>query len=84
MRSSGGPAHPLLDVRSFERLQIAIIHGENNGRASSGGYVYTAPRSIQWKTMVTDYGRFDGTIGGIRFAAAYTRVNGWNVELNAR
>jgi hypothetical protein len=33
--------------------------------------------------MVTDCGRFDGTIGGIRFAATYIRANGWNVELNA-
>jgi hypothetical protein len=64
-------------------LQIAIINGENNGCASSGGYLYTAPRPIRWKTIVTDYGRFDGTIGGIMFATTYAAANGWNVELNA-
>lgn len=64
-------------------LQIAVINGENNGCANAGGYVYTAPRPVRWKTTVTDYGRFDGTIGGIMFAAAYTAANGWNVELNA-
>jgi hypothetical protein len=64
-------------------LQIAVINGENNGCANAGGYLYTAPRPVRWKTMVTDYGRFDGTIGGIMFAAAYTPANGWNVELNA-
>jgi hypothetical protein len=64
-------------------LQIAIINGENNGCANAGGYLYTAPRPVRWKTTVTDYGRFDGTIGGIMFAAAYTPANGWNVELNA-
>jgi len=64
-------------------LQIAIINGENNGCASAGGYLYTAPPPVRWKTMVTDYGRFDGTIGGIMFAATYTPANGWTVELNA-
>ena len=64
-------------------LQIAIINGENNGCGSSGGYLYTAPRPVRWKTMVTDYGRFDGTIGEIKFAATYTPANAWTVELNA-
>jgi hypothetical protein len=64
-------------------LQIAIINGENNGCGSSGGYLYTAPRPVRWKTMVTDYGRFDGTIGGIMFAATYTPATAWTVELNA-
>jgi hypothetical protein len=64
-------------------LQIAIINGENNGCGSAGGYLYTAPLPVRWKTTLTDYGRFDGTIGGIMFAAAYTPANGWNVELNA-
>jgi hypothetical protein len=64
-------------------LQIATINGENNGCGSAGGYLYTAPRPVQWKTIVTDYGRFDGTIGGIRFAATYIPANGWTVELNA-
>jgi hypothetical protein len=64
-------------------LQVAIINGENNGCASDGGYLYTAPRPVRWKTIVTDYGRFDGTIGGIMFAATYTPATGWNVNLNA-
>jgi hypothetical protein len=64
-------------------LQIAIINGENNGCGNAGGYLYAAPRPVRWKTTVTDHGRFDGTIGEIMFAAAYTPANGWNVELNA-
>ena len=64
-------------------LQIAIINGENNGCGNAGGYLYTAPRPVRWKTIVTDYGRFDGTISGIMFAASYNAASGWHVELNA-
>jgi len=80
---------PLRTVRADSRqaaelaLQIAIINGENNGCSSAGGYLYTAPRPIKWKTIAFDYGRFDGTISGIMFAATYNPASGWNVELNA-
>jgi hypothetical protein len=80
---------PLRMVRSDSRqaaelaLQIAVINGENNGCGSAGGYLYTAPRPIRWTTIVTDYGRFDGTISGIMFTATYNPASGWKVELNA-
>jgi hypothetical protein len=80
---------PLRTVRADSRqaaelaMQIAIINGENNGCGSAGGYLYTTPWPIRWKTVVTDYGRFDGTIGGITFAATHSPASGWNVELNA-
>ena len=32
---------------------------------------------------MTDYGRFDGTIAGIRFAVKYRPGVGWQAELNA-
>jgi hypothetical protein len=64
-------------------LQIAVVKGENNGCGSAGGYLYTGPRPILWKRIVTDYGRFDGTIGGIMFAATYSPADGWKVGLNA-
>jgi hypothetical protein len=80
---------PLRTVRADSRrsaelaLQIAIINGENNGCSSAGGYLYTRPRPIRWKTAVIGDRRFDGTIGGIMFAATYNPAGGWNVELNA-
>jgi hypothetical protein len=80
---------PLRTVRADSRqaaelaLQVAVINGENNGCASAGGYLYTAPRPIKWKTIVTDYGRFDGTISWIMFTATYNPASSWNVELNA-
>jgi hypothetical protein len=64
-------------------LQIAWINGQNNGCASNGGYVSAAPQPIIWKTIVTDYGRFDGTIAWIRFAVTYSPSSGWKAELNA-
>jgi hypothetical protein len=64
-------------------LQIAWINGQNNGCASNGGYVFTALQPIIWKTIVTDYGRFDGTIAWIRFAVTYAPSTGWKAELNA-
>jgi hypothetical protein len=64
-------------------LQIAWINGQNNGCASNGGYVFTALQPIIWKTIVTDYGRFDGTIAWIRFTVTYSPSTGWKAELNA-
>jgi hypothetical protein len=80
---------PLRTVRADSRrsaelaLQIAIINGENNGCSSAGGYLYTRPWPIRWQTVVVGDRRFDGTIGGIMFAATYSPASGWNVELNA-
>jgi hypothetical protein len=83
-------ASPLLPTVSADSrqaaelaLQIAVINGENNGCGNAGGYVYTTQRPIRWQTIVTDYGRFDGTISGIMFAATYNPASGWHVELNA-
>jgi hypothetical protein len=64
-------------------LQIAWINGQNNGCASSGGYVFTALQPIVWKTIVTDHGRFDGTVAWIRFAVTYAPSSGWKATLNA-
>jgi hypothetical protein len=80
---------PLRTVRPDSRpaaelaLQIALINGENTGCGSAGGHLYPGPRPVRWETVVTDVGRFDGTIGGIMFAATYTVAGGWRVELNA-
>jgi hypothetical protein len=89
--AEGSP--PLRPTRAGSRqaaelaLQIAVINGENNGEnngcGNAGCYLYTAPRPIRWQTIVTDYGRFDGTISGIGFAATYNPASGWHVELNA-
>jgi hypothetical protein len=85
--AEGSP--PLRPIRAGSRqaaelaLQIAVINGENNGCGNAGGYLYTAPRPIRWQTIVTDHGRFDGTISGIGFAATYNPASGWHVELNA-
>ncbi len=64
-------------------LHIALINEANNGCGGNGGAVFTALRPIVWKAIVTDYGRFDGTIAGIRFTATYTPGVGWKAELNA-
>ena len=64
-------------------LHVAWIKGQNNGCGGNGGYVYTTFQPIAWKTIVTDYGRFDGTIAWIRFTVKYAPGVGWKAELNA-
>ena len=64
-------------------LHVAWIKGQNNGCGGNGGYVYTTFQPIVWKTIVTDYGRFDGTIAWIRFTVKYAPGVGWKAELNA-
>jgi hypothetical protein len=64
-------------------LHIALIKGANNGCGGNGGALYTALQPIVWKTIMTGYGRFDGTIAGIRFTVKYLPGVGWKAELNA-
>jgi hypothetical protein len=47
------------------------------------GHVFSTLRPIVWKTIATDYGRFDGTIAGIMFTAKYAPGAGWKAQLNA-
>jgi hypothetical protein len=77
------PARPDSRQAAERALHLAMISEANSGCGGNGGAVYTTLRPITWKTITTDYGRFDGTIAWIMFTAKYMPSTGWKVELNA-
>jgi hypothetical protein len=64
-------------------LHIGLVKGLNNGCDSAGGETYPKPMRIVWKRISTDYGRIDGTIGGVAFQVTYTKADGWTVAFYA-